>query len=867
LKTVAEERSRSLPFPGRFLLRIFLEDEDYEQAAGDFQEEYDWHRRHRGPGAARRRFWVQMAKSLPHFAADDFYWRTFMIRTYAKTAWRDFCRHKTFSTINLTGLALGMACCLLITFWVRDERGYDRFHAGGARIFRVVSDWPKYTWNGYEGTPPPLGPDAREQFPEVERSARVFADGRKLFRYGEKTFFENRGIVVDPDFFDVFSFPLAQGDVRTALAGPADIVVSEAMAARYFGNKDPLGQTLLMEAKPVVVRGVVKSLPRRSTLRFDYALACEPLRDSPRWSAFTAATYLLLKPGADVGALESKLTERGRKNGSGQVLQGASFRLQPLWTIHLDGRSYQSPVMELGDGKSVALFSVIAALVLVVACVNFVNLATARSGLRAKEIGLRKTIGAGRRDIIRQFFGESALNVGLAALLALVLARLLLPAFNQWSGKNLGGDWLRIENLGILAAILGATLLLAGGYPALVLSSFEPARVLKDGDLSPAKGGRLRKALVLFQFSVSIALLVTTGAAVRQFRFMRTAGLGYDKDSIFQIPIEGTAGKSYASLKARWLENTTVKAVTLESYSFAETGIHSSGNWDWEGRDPNRMIDMVYRGVDQDYFGAMGIPVIEGRPFGRDHPSDALGGGFILNEEAVRAMGIRDPVGKWFQASSKWKSPIVGVVGDVRFQTMHSRVEPNVFYVEDPADLTDRGIILVRTDGPRTREALDHVRRVWAGANPSSPIEIVSLQETYDRLYRGDQRMSRAFSIFAGLAVLISFLGLLGLASFMAERRRREIGIRKVLGASRAGIVMMISGELAKWVLAANLVAWPVSYFTMNKLLQAYAYRIGFSPAGFLIPSAAAFVIAFVTVGVLALRASSADPARVLKHE
>lgn len=793
-----------------------------------------------------------------------------MFKSHLKIAWRNIVKHKAFTTINIIGLAIGMAGCLLILFWVQDELNYDKFHQNAGRIFRIVSDWTKHNWNGIEGTPSPLAPAVKDQLPEVESAARCSWHNRKVFRVGDKSFFEDRGVIVDPSFFEIFSFPLVQGNWEKAFSGPGDIVITESLAAKYFGGEDPLGKTIDADGSPWTVRGVLKSIPRNSTFQFDYASSFRFLDKlsgfSTGWGAFNFITFLRLKEGTDTADAARKITDIALKNESPQVKEGARFRLQPLGKVHLDARPYQMATVELGDAKYVLLFSVVAVFLLLVACINFMNLSTARAGLRAKEVGLRKTVGAGRGAIIRQFFLESYLLAAAAALIALVLVGFFMPAFNRLSGKSLSLDLLRLEYLAGWAAVVIVTGLAAGSYPALALSAFRPVRVLKGDFPAGRKSAAFRKMLVVFQFSMSIILLVSTVVVTRQFRYMRKAKLGFDKDNIVQLPVKENIGKGYEALKARLLESSAIRAVTGQRYSFAEATMRSSGNFDWEGRDPSQRIDLVYAGVEYGFFEAMNMAILEGRSFSKQHPTDAREA-YILNEQAIREMGIKDPVGKWFSTAKDRKGTIIGVAKDVHFRTFHHKLEPRVFTIANLAAALDMGLVLVKIDGNNTREALAHIRHVWEEFNPVSPFEFRFLDETYDRLYRAERRMSIVFSAFAGLAVFIAILGLLGLASFTAERRTKEIGIRKVLGASAHAIVLLISSNLTKWILAANIIAWPVAYFAMNKLLQAYAYRIRLNVLTFVGPSLAAFALACLIVGIQSLKAAQADPAKSLRYE
>lgn len=789
-----------------------------------------------------------------------------MLQNYLKTAWRNIIRFKGYSFINVLGLALGMACCLMISFWVQDELGFDRFHRNGRHIFRVVSDWAKNDWKGIEGTPPPLGPAVKAQLPAVKQAARLYPAGRKVFRYREKSFYEDRGIIVDPQFFAIFSFPFRKGSWQTAFSGPDAIVITATMAARYFGDEDPLGKTILVEGQPRVVRGVLQPVPRQSTLQFDYALPTGPGQSNPGWGAFIASTCLLLEDGADVSAAGQLITRIASRNGCPQVQDGASFRLQPLAEIHLDGRAYQQAVVNLGDSRYVYLFSVIAVLVLLVACINFMNLSLARARLRAREVGLRRVAGAGRGALAGQFFCESQVLVLVAAVIAMLLVWLLIPAFNQLSGKSLSLSLFRFEYLASLTAVILVTGFLAGAYPALILSGFRPAKALKGDIQSAGKDGAFRKILVVVQFSLSIVLLISAVAVISQFRFMRNTKPGYNKDNVVLLPVKEIAGKSYTAMKERWLLNPAVLAVTVQEYPFAETGYRSSGNWDWEGRLPGQELDMVYRGVEYGFFEAMDIALAAGRSFAKEYPGDCRGA-VILNETAVRAMKIKDPAGRWFSLSKDDRRTIIGIARDVRYQTFHFKVEPEVYYLANPATEMSMGVIMIRIDGKNSPAALGHIQRVWEEFNTVSPFEYRFLDETYGRLYRDDLRMSWVFAIFSGLTVFIACLGLLGLALFMTGRRKREIGVRKVLGATTPGIVIMITRQLTKWVLAANLVAWPASYYALNKLFQGYVYRISPGWEIYLLPSLAVFLLVTGTVALQSLGTARTNPAGVLRNE
>ncbi|MBN1940036.1 MAG: ABC transporter permease [Candidatus Aminicenantes bacterium] len=793
-----------------------------------------------------------------------------MFKNHLLMAWRSLRRHTAYSTVMIAGLAIGMAGCLIIAFWVRDERNFDDFHEKGARIHRIVSDWTKYQWDGMPGTPSPLGESVQSGLPEVEWSARIAWEEKKVFRFGDKAFYENRGIIVDPAFFDILTFPLVRGKGAESLSGPEDILVTEALAAKYFGRDEPVGKTLDVEGRPWVVRGVLKNIPRTSTFQFDYAHSFQYIDRlsglSRGWGAFNFSTILLLKSGADPAGLGTKITEIARMNKCPQVVDGAQFRLQHLADIHLSPQAGAGPGLVLGDASAVLLFSAVAVFVLIIACINFVNLSTARLGLRTKEVGLRKTVGAGRGSVIRRFFGESLLLVGASAALALGLVALMIPAFNRLSGKTLSLDLLRPETLAVMAAVIGLTGIGAGLYPALVLSSIRPVSALKRELDRGRKGGRLRKLLVAFQFALSLTLLISTVVVVRQFRFMMAADPGFVKEDVVQIPVKGDVGKSYAAFKSRLLQDPSILAVSGQAYSFAESTWRSSGNFDWEGRDPANNLDMVYTGVDYGYFETMKMSLLQGRDFSRDLASDS-NAAVILNETAIRRMGIKDPLGKRFSASKDEAAVIIGVVADARFRSFQHEVDPCVFYIANPASNSQTGLVVVRIDGGKTTAALEHIRKAWGEFSPATPFEYRFLIDTYAGLYRSERRMAGVFRAFAGMGIFVAVLGLLGLAAFMSERRTREIGIRKVLGASAPGIVALMSGEMTRSVLAANLVAWPAGYFAARSLLKGYAYRVDLTVWNFVLPALAVLALAFAAVGLLSLRAANADPVKALRYE
>jgi putative ABC transport system permease protein len=786
-----------------------------------------------------------------------------------KTALRSFRKQKGLAFINIFGLALGLACCILIVMWIKDERSFDRFHEHFDTIYRIVADWPKNSWEGMEGTPQPLGPLVKEQIPEVLNIVRMASHNRKVFRYKNRAFYESRGLIADPALFQIFSFRFLKGSAETAFSSPMDLVLTESLAYKYFGDEDPLGKTVEVDGSLATVTGVIADIPLNSTLRFDFLSSFEFIEELTNyglhWGAFNFNTFVLLHPDARPEEAGSKITSLALEHKCPQVESGASFRLQPLSAVHLDARPYKRETVALGDRSTLFLFSIIASFILLIACVNSINLSTARSSIRAKEVGLRKTVGASRFQLIRQFLGESFVQTGLAFVSALVLVVLFSPLYSRLSEKPLV---FRLENPGwivLLAGLFGLTGLLSGWYPALFLSGLNPQQNLRQ-QRPEGKGLSLRRILVVFQFSLTILLLIGTAVVFRQLKYASKVELGFNRSNIIQIPVKENLGSRYQAFKEELLRHPQVLSVTAERYPFADSTWRSAGNFDWEGREGRDDLDMIYSGVDYDFFKTLEIEMVQGRVFSRDFPSD-VDEAVILNETAVKAMGITEPVGKWFATSKEDRRTIVGVVKDVHFRSLHFENEPRLFYLADMSEAEDMGLVLIKT-GPAPLEAvLKDIGHVWTSFNPVSPFEYRFLDDTYEGLYRKEQRMLTLLNIFTGFAFFISCLGLSGLAAFMTERRTKEIGIRKILGAKESRLVLSLTKEFIRWVLLANLLAWPLGYVLGNMLLREFSQKKGMNVWIFVLSGALTLLIAALTVSRQAVRAVMANPADTLRTE
>jgi putative ABC transport system permease protein len=811
-----------------------------------------------------------------------------MLKNYLRIALRNLRKHKGYSFINIAGLAVGMACALFILLAVQDELSFDRFHANAATLYRVEQDQ-----EGGQGkfhvnvTPFPMGPVLKAEIPEIKDSVRFAFTGALLVRYGENAFFERRAAAVDPQVFQVFTFPLVKGDPATALSQPGSLVLSEEMAKKYFGAADPMGKAVTINtAHAFTVTGVMKNIPLNSSLIYDIFVPFDFVKTlglyNDSMGSNNILTFVQLHARSGAAAAAEKITTMVRNRNIYAVradpeqmkkiqsdpealrrfenYRGPTFSLMPLVDLRLYGY-FGFNRNDLGV-KYIYTFGSIALFVLLIACINFMNLATARSANRAREVGLRKVVGAQRKSIIGQFYGESILTAFLAGAAALALVMLLLPAFNSLSGKTLAlGALLRAKFLLGLLAVTLFTGIVAGSYPALFLSSFQPVKVLKGAVSGGARSALFRKLLVVFQFGLSILLLIGMGVVARQVDYMRNKKLGYDKEQLIYLPLLGETYKSYATLKEQLLRNPRILGVTATHQP--PTSIGSNG-WsaDWDGKDPEKRVLIGIGYVDFDYPETLKIEMAAGRSFSREFATDT-GGAFLVNEEVPKLMGLdaASAVGKRFKYGVD--GTIVGIMKNFHYQSVRNAIEPLAVRI-NPAAFR---FAVVRLKAGEVPASLEDVKQTWRRIYPQYPIEYRFFDEDFGRMFQGDERMGRLLKVFAGMAVIIACLGLFGLASYTAEQRNKEIGVRKVLGASAPGIVLLLSKEFAKWVLIANVLAWPVAYLLMRNWLKGFAYRSTIAWWLFVLAGGGALAIALLTVSLQAFRAAQNDPVKSLKYE
>ncbi len=852
----------SPPKAAEWILRKLLFFYTAVSLPGDLEEEFHRIGETQGYRNARRWYRKQAARSLP-FQLRSLFYRSFqMFKSNLKIALRNIGRHRMQSFINIAGLAVGITCSLLIFLWVRDELSVNRFHANGDDIYRVVQDI-KFT--GREMTVAvtqgPLGLSLRDDVPEIVDAVRLGRVEMKL-RSGGRAFDETLGLA-DGSIFSMFSFPLIKGDPAAALTDPHSVVLSEDMARKYFPREDPVGRTLQAEGSiDLRVTGVMKDFPRNSSIHFDFlvpfVLGRELGFSIDNWDDSRYTTFVQLRKGVPVGPVIAKISDHLK--GKPTMEQGGRLDLQPLSRIYLHP-GLQAEQFPQGDIRNVRIFSLAAFFILLIACVNFMNLTTARSANRAKEVGLRKVFGAHRGQLVRQFYCECLVLTAGALLLAVLGTGLLLSPFNKLAAKEISIGLLADPRTaaGLIGLIL-LTGILAGSYPALFLSKFRPARVLR-GALSAGSRGRVfRKVLVVFQFSMTSLLLICTLFIRDQLDFMRNFKTGYDKEQTLTLRMSEGMRSKYEAVREELLRDPDVLGVTAAANVPTRGYMYSNTLWKWSGQNPREEILIRGTCADVGFFGLLGIEILQGRDFVRtENLADTQ---WIVNEEAARVMGFQDPIGQSL-AQGDVAGTIVGVVKNYNFTALREKIDPLVIGYYPPLNR----FLLAKIRPGTTADALRHIETVWKKFAPQDEFRYGFLDEAVDALYRSEERIGAILRYFTILAVLVSCLGLFGLASFMAEQRTKEIGIRKVLGASTARVVYLFSREFAVGVIAANAIAWPAAFYFVQNWLRGYAYRITMGPAPYVFAATLALLIALATVSFHLVRAARANPAQTLKYE
>lgn len=790
-----------------------------------------------------------------------------MIKNYFRLAIRNISRNKGFTIINVSGLATGLAAALLILLWIQEEFSYEKFNLNAEHIYRVEED-QFYSGERYHVTvtPHPSGPVWKERIPEIVDQTRINRFPRLLFRLDDKVFFESAVISADSGLFQIFTLPLLLGDPSTVLESPHSIVLSEKLAKKYFGDSNPLGQSLTIENKyNFMVSGVMKDLPRNSMFTFEAVLPYSFLEEigmmNNSWGTNSIQTFVQLERGSDIDAVNTKLTD--------VVLEylpqtTTKYLLFPLLDIHLHAQFG----FEQNNGPVVAIiiFTTIAVFLILIASINFINLSTARASTRAKEVGIRKVAGADRKSMIVRFMSESLLLVFFASILALLLVGLSLGLFNSISGKSFViSDLFQLKFiLSFVSAVL-LTGIFAGIYPALYLSSFKPVAVLKGEGVQGRGSGRLRQILVVIQFTLSILITVTTVFLYIQLKFLQRKNLGFDKENLICIQMAENMKDRYYLLKNELLQHTLIGGVTASTRNPVMIGSNSGGA-SWDGKDPEKRVLIGTNGIDYDYLETMRMELVSGRSFSRDFQGDLARdttGNFLVNEEVARIMDVGDPVGKNFRFMGI-SGTIVGVLKNFHFKGADEPIEPIAFALTGTSFLN---AILIKLTPGKTDESLKIIENTWSKLIPEYPLDYSFVEQDYENLFRQEIRLTRLLGSFTVLTLIIACLGLYGLSSYSAERRTNEVGIRKVMGAETASIVFTMTKEFLSLVAIAIILSFPAGYFLVKKLLDQFAFRIDLNPAVFMLIALGSLAVALFTVSFHAYKASGVNPAEALKAE
>jgi putative ABC transport system permease protein len=801
-----------------------------------------------------------------------------MIKTHLKTAWRNFWKHRATGFINIAGLSVGMAAAVLIFIWVQNEFNFDTATPDAANIYRIknyLSIDKTSTWV-WENSPYQIGAEAKKQIPEIEEVGRfrpmVYAP--VYFNINGQFFPETRTAIVDDNWFDIINYEFVSGNALAFKQNPFSLIISESKAKKYFANQDPIGKIIKIDTNNYQVQAVIKDMPANSSFNFDVLMPVaarhanvKEKENELQWGNFNYNTFLKLKPGTNTKNVTAKLQAIMDKQRGDQ--KNLKVGLQPLLDLHFENDLQNSSIIH-GDKKVIYIFVILGVLLLVIACINYINLTTARASLRAKEVSIKKIVGAGRSNLFMQFVAESALVSFMALILTVLIIFTSLPAFNAFTERN----FTLFNHSAYLWLILGCTLMvtivLNSIYPALLLSSFKPLSTFRGTSILHVKDTSLRKGLVVLQFTFSIFLIVGVITIYRQLAFIRSQNPGYNREQILSFNVSYKLLRKYnpdertavtTTLKQQLLEQSPVEAVSLIGLSSIQNSdSFSSGSADWDGRPKGFDPAISYFSVDRDYNKLVTLKMKEGRWFlpGRVDQKNA-----ILNETAAKAFNLHKPyIGQRFVSQGD-TGQVIGLVKDFNYRTMHDKIGPVVF--KNTTEYSSN--YLVKVAPHKQAEALKRIETIWKSNFPDAPFDYTFLDQEFDKIYRNDNKSSGLMSVFAVVAVIISCLGLFGLAAFTAEQRGKEIGIRKVLGATVPGIVTLLSREFILLVFTALVIASPLAWWLMSKWLQNYVYRVNMSWWMFLAAGVIALLIAFVTVSFQAIKAAVANPVKSLRSE
>jgi len=806
-----------------------------------------------------------------------------MIKNFFLTAFRNVFKNWSYSVINILGLSTGLAAIIYITLFVQFELGYDKFHEKGEDIYRVgVYGMMMNNEINQAVTAAPMAEAMINDYPEVINACRLRESGDWLVRYGDVKFNEKEWLFADSTFFDIFSFKLLKGDPKTALTKPNNIVMTETGAKKYFGNDNPMGKLLRVESDTALyeVVGLMEDPPENSHFHFDLLGSMARIGQSRNtfWVSHNFYTYIQLEPGTDPEAFTAKMQSMIDKYVGPQIEQALginmeefaasgnsfSYFIQPLYDIHLHS-DLQYEIESNGNILYVYIFISIAIFILVIASINFTNLATARASNRSKEVGIRKVVGSTKQQLILQFLTESLIITLISLGIAVVILELFMPALNNMVQIPLDiayfSTWYIVPTLLLLILLVS---LMAGSYPAFFLASFRPVAVLKGKLKLGAKSGVLRSVLVIIQFVVSVFILLSTFTVSSQLKYLLNKDLGFDKENILMIRRSDALDNQMEAFKSELKKITTVEAVT-NSNSYP--GVNFSNNAFFkEGESTSNTYLLHQSWVSFDAGKTFGYELVEGRFFSRDYPTDS--NAIVINEAAVKSLGLEDPIGKIIL--SPWRNnellrrPVIGVVKDFNFKSLHTKIEPAAFTLM-PGNW--EGVVCVRLSPENINNSIKQIQKVWESFNTGYPFEYFFFDDHLKDLYKTEQRTNGIFILFSALSILIAFMGLLGLISFIAEQRKKEIGIRKTFGSTSTNIVLIISRDILKLIVIASVISWPIAYFVMDNWLQDFSYRVGINYIMFIIIPVLTIILSLLTVIYQTLKAAMKNPAETLRYE
>ncbi len=786
-----------------------------------------------------------------------------MLKNYLKTAWRNLLKNKFYSFINIAGLTAGLVIGVLILLWVQDELSFDSFHKNAGNIYRVElfggTGASRQIW---ENTVAPIGPLAKHELPVVQDQVRIIPNWFfSLYKYKEKVFGEQNVAFADPSLFNIFDFPLVEGNAAKPFANDNSVVITKKTAQRYFGTDDAIGKVIVADGREnFTVSGIIDDFPLNSSINLDmimpmsyqvkYARVNGNMDVNTDFKDYRYQTYFKVKPGTSLKKLSADLFKIHIKHRAEDT--DAEYLLLPIDNMHL----YNADGTDHGI-QTVRIFSIIALVILLIACINYVNLSTARALLRAKEISMRKIIGAAKMQLFIQFLAETALLFLIATLFALLAIYLLMPVFNQLAGKQLVFSLLNPHIWLMIAITVIATLALSSIYPAMLLSSFEPLKALK-GEINGSIGDALfRKILVVVQFTFSVVLIVSTLVITQQLKYIQSKNLGYNKSRIFTVWMRDAA-RHYDAVRSELLKQPGVEGVTRATGNIISNGM-TSGDNSWDGKAPGQTFILHLMGIDKDFIGVFKLKMQQGSSF-----SGAVADSthFILNETAVREIGLKNPIGKHFRFQ-KTNGTIIGVIKDFHFASLREKIAPAVFFYKPAVYQT----LYIKTNTNNAAAAIAAAGGQFKKYNGEYPFSYSFLDDMFNDLYQGEQREGTLLNYFAGMAIIISCLGLLGLAAYTAQVRTREIGVRKVLGASVTGVIGLLAKDFIKLVLIGIVVASPLAWYAMTNWLDAFAYRISIGWPVFVVAGLIAVIIAVVTISFQAIKAAMANPIKSLRAE